>query len=110
MGASGSNPYLSLAATVAAGIDGITKKLPLPEQVTGDAYVQEDVPAGTRNLPCTLSEAVKAFEEDSVITGAFGPEFCKAFLAIKRHEIEKAKEAQAGGDPEWEYRNYFEMT
>ncbi|XP_022099049.1 lengsin-like [Acanthaster planci] len=110
MGASGSNPYLSLAATVAAGIDGITKKLPLPARVTGDAYVQADVPADTRDLPSTLSGAVEAFEEDSVITEAFGPEFCKAFLAVKRYEIEKGMEAQDSGDTEWEFRNYFEMT
>ncbi|XP_038062967.1 lengsin-like [Patiria miniata] len=110
MGASASNPYLTLAATVAAGIDGIAKKLPLPARVTGEAFVQADVPPGTRDLPGTLQGALEAFEADSVITEAFGKEFCRAFLAIKRYEMEKEREAQANGDTDWEYRNYFEMN
>ena len=109
MGVSASNPYLTLAATVAAGIDGIKKKLPLPARVIGNAYVKADVPPDTQDLPGNLLGAVKAFEGDSVITDAFGEEFCRAFLAIKQYEMKKEREALATGDTEWEHRNYFVM-
>ena len=107
MGAGASNPYLTLAATVAAGIDGITRKLPLPTRVIGDAYIKENVPPGTQYLPANLQGAVEAFQEDNVLREAFGEEFCRVFLAIKRYEIEQGKKAPASGDTDWEYSNYF---
>ena len=107
MGASASNPYLTLAATVAAGIDGITRKLPLPTRVTGDAYIKENVPPCTQDLPANLQGAVEAFQEDSVLREAFGEEFCRVFLTIKMYEIEQEKKAQANGITDWEYSNLF---
>ncbi|XP_033632048.1 lengsin-like [Asterias rubens] len=110
MGASASNPYLTLAATVAAGIDGIKRSLPLPPRVTRDAYNNEDVPPGTKALPSNLKDAVDAFQGDIVVREAFGEEFCRAFLAIKRLELEIEQESSETGKPLWEYNSYFVMT
>nr|XP_054755316.1 lengsin-like [Lytechinus pictus] len=87
--ASGCNPYISLAATVAAGMDGIKRKLPLPPSVkeTGNAYNLEDIPPGTANVPTDMEEAMRTLQADDVITSAIGKEFIECFLAAKRHEI-----------------------
>ncbi|XP_072014954.1 lengsin-like [Amphiura filiformis] len=69
----GSNPYLTLAAVVAAGIDGIEKKLPLPEEEIADSFVRmsNNNDLAQNGLPCTLPEAIEAFKADDVIMEAF---------------------------------------
>ncbi|KAL8598214.1 hypothetical protein ACOMHN_043285 [Nucella lapillus] len=67
------NPYLAIAGTVAAGLDGITRKLPCPEamQTQGD-------------LPKTLAEALTALEKDEELRALFGDQFVECFLRSKR--------------------------
>ena len=107
MGAGGSNPYLSMAAVIAAGIDGIQRKLPLPDKVTGSAFSEGNLPPGTVSLPANMDEAIKAFMSDGVIREAFGTEFRNAFLALKRHEMKGEKDADEDGDKEWERKMFF---
>ncbi|XP_033103626.1 lengsin-like isoform X1 [Anneissia japonica] len=107
MGSAGSNPYLVLAATVAAGIDGIKKKLSLPADVTGSAYLLQDVPEKTPTIPTSMQDAVEAFLQDEVIRDAFGEDFVKCFVAIKSHEMQKAREADENGDSMWDWNMYF---
>ena len=53
-------------------------------------------------LPRTLEDSLAAFEADDALRSAFHPEFVKAFLALKRHEIEKARAANPGyGGDDW---------
>jgi len=66
------NPYIVLAATVAAGLAGITNKYPSPER---DVDVL---------LPKSLSEALNALEEDEVLVKALGVEFVQRFISMKR--------------------------
>ncbi|XP_022099073.1 lengsin-like [Acanthaster planci] len=56
------NPYLLLAAVVAAGIDGMKKKLPLPESGTDSG----------REMPTFSRKAMEAFEADEVLINALG--------------------------------------
>ena len=107
-GASGANPYLSLAATIAAGIDGIERKLSLPKEVTGSAYDDKEIPPGTACIPNTMKEALKAFLDDKVITKALGDEFVKVFTAAKVHEMKLQEEALANGKTDWERKLYFD--
>ena len=74
---SASNPYLVLAATIAAGLDGIQKKI---EPIKPDWTRQ-----GLQELPLTLGEALEALENDDVIVNAVGQEFVHIFSLIKRH-------------------------
>ncbi|XP_071950202.1 lengsin-like [Antedon mediterranea] len=110
IGGAGSNPYLVLAATIAAGMDGIINKLPLPNDITGCAYVEDDVPPSTQAIPITMQTAIDAFLKDKVIRNAFGEDFTKCFVAIKEHEIRLANQ-QAGVGIEnlnkWEIQQYF---
>ena len=50
------NPYLSFAATIAAGLHGIEKKLTPATRFVGNAYVADDVP----RVPWNIVEAVGA--------------------------------------------------
>ena len=50
------NPYLAVAALIAAGLHGIEQELPLPPELTGNAYV-----ADAPRVPSTLRDAADAF-------------------------------------------------
>ncbi|HYW26388.1 MAG TPA: glutamine synthetase family protein [Terriglobales bacterium] len=108
----GSNPYLVLAAVVAAGLDGVARKLEPPPPTTTVAYADQSSP----KLPATLDAAVAAFEDDEVLGASLGEEFVHLFLAVKRHEIQKARSAipeYARADwpnvvTDWERENLFE--
>jgi len=84
IGGAAANVYLLMAAEVAAGIDGLKNKIMIKE--TSAAYAQEG-----EKLPKNLKEAIVALENDKVICEAFGEEFMKIFLAIKKHELKKAE-------------------
>lgn len=108
-----SNPYLVLAGTIAAGLDGIRRKLEPPAPVEGIAYGL----AGVTDLPTTLGAALDALEADTTLREALGEEFVKLFLAVKHHEINKARgaierfdapEARDAVDP-WERDELFEF-
>ena len=113
IGGGASNPYLLMAACVAAGMDGLRSQLEPPAPVAGIAYGLE----GVVDLPTCLDEAVDALEQDAVLQAALGPKFVKLFVAVKRHEINKAKAALSDyGTPEfslrvddWERQEYFEF-
>ncbi len=89
LGSGASNPYLALAGTLVAVLDGIRRQLEPPEPLATSAYQLD----GLELLPATLEESLDAFEQDDHLRGAFHPEFVKAFLALKRHEVKKAREA-----------------
>ena len=103
----GSNQYISLAATVAAGMDGIINKLELPPEVTGNAYDPDDVPADTLNLPTNTEDALEALANDHVIREAMGGDFIKCFTAVRRYEAKLAQEAQSNGHKNWEFDYFF---
>ena len=86
VGDGSANPYLSIAAILAAGADGLRRELNPPEPLEGDAYRAEN--AGPP-LPGTLEEALDALEADVLLTAALGPEIVNTFLAMKRFEIER---------------------
>ena len=82
------NPYLILAVTIAAGIDGIENKLPCPPPrpcavSINDIYTEMEL----SKVPLTLTEALKALEEDHYIVDALGKDFVKWFVLLKKGEI-----------------------
>jgi len=84
------NLYLGLAAFIAAGIDGIERGLdPGNPSVGENMYsvpLSEMKSRGLTPLPQTLSEALDAFEQDSVVQGGLGPNLAPEFLKVKREE------------------------
>lgn len=62
------NPYLAMAALIAAGIDGIENKRALEPAFTGDAYLGKDV----REIPSTLRAATELLKDSAMLRKAFG--------------------------------------
>jgi len=83
------NPYLALGALMAAGLDGIDKKLDPGEPVAvdpGTLSEDERTRRGIRRLPKTLAEALEALERDEVLMSALGDLLGRTFLTVKRSE------------------------
>jgi glutamine synthetase len=85
------NPYLMLAALLAAGTAGLDSGATLPEPVDVDpAALGEDALAerGIKRLPGTLREAVDAFTQDDVLRAALGEPLVSAITAVRESELE----------------------
>jgi glutamine synthetase len=97
------NVYAALAATLAAGLDGIDRALPAPAPCDEDLYQRHasGQPMPPR-LPRDLHDAVAALSADAVLREAVGMSFCDQFLALKREEWD-AYAQQVGG---WELQRY----
>nr|WP_325182183.1 type I glutamate--ammonia ligase [uncultured Oscillibacter sp.] len=84
------NPYLAFAVCLAAGLDGVERRLDPPPAVTENlsAMSPEDLAKrGVRSLPASLDEALSALERDPVALEALGP--CAGrYLEGKRREWE----------------------
>jgi glutamine synthetase len=72
---------------LAAGTDGLRRRLQPPEPVLGDAYRAEPTAAGA--LPTCLEHALDALQADDVLCAAVGPEIVDTFLSVKRFEVER---------------------
>ena len=85
------NPYLALGAVIAAGLDGVERRL-IPEegQLVLDnpaRLAEEDLEARRiRRLPTTLDEAIDELVGDRVLLGSLGEPLAEAFVAIRRSE------------------------
>ena len=94
------NPYLALAALLAAGLDGIRNETRPPPKFTGDVYAATELP----HVPRTLGEATDLFESSTFARGAFGDD-------VVEHYTHFARTEQAQFDAtvtDWERRRYFE--
>ena len=92
------NPYLAIAAMIAAGIHGLENGLPLEEEFAGNAY-ETDKP----HVPRNLSEARELFANSEAARAAFGEEVVEHYLNMARVEIEAFEAAVT----DWErYRNF----
>jgi glutamine synthetase len=88
------NPYLALAAVLAAGMDGMERGLdPGEPTVVDPATLSEDERAsrGIRPLPASLDEALDALEKDDVLIEALGEPLVRTHLAVARAQAETAK-------------------
>ncbi len=82
------NPYLAFAAYIAAGMDGIKRKLDPGEPNLGNMYalsLEEMAQRKVKVLPQSLSEALDELDKDPVIQAGLGPIYHE-FLTVKRAE------------------------
>jgi glutamine synthetase len=105
---SGCNPYLALAALVAAGLDGIDRKLDPGEPTNLNMYELSEAQLAEKKiglLPQNLLEAIGALQADEVVKGGLGPELAKEFIMLKRMEwTEYARHVS-----DWETQRYLEF-
>jgi glutamine synthetase len=102
LGEPAANPYLWLAANIAAGLDGITRTAEPPPIVTSDPYAVE-----ATQLPQSLGEAVDALAASGVYRAAFGDALVDYLVMMKRSEIDA--HASAADKSVWEMAEYFEI-
>ncbi|OYU32928.1 MAG: type III glutamate--ammonia ligase [Comamonadaceae bacterium PBBC2] len=81
------NVYAAIAATLAAGLDGIERALNPPAPCDEDLYERraQGLPMPER-LPRDLKEAVDALEANTYLVAALGSAFCAEFIQLKRAE------------------------
>ncbi len=99
-------PYLVTAVTLAAGLDGIERKLELPPEATAETLKLTDrqmVEAGYTPLPRSLKEALDVFEDSQFMKDALGEHIHSFFLKKKRDEWHKFESTIT----EWEIKHYL---
>jgi len=109
LGCGAANPYLLMAGIIAAGIDGIQRKIVPPAKTMGVAY--KDLDAGNKDraqLPKSLAEGLEALQEDTVLCEALGRDFVKCFVALKKLEVDKGQKTK-DHNLEMERELYFEF-
>lgn len=100
------NPYLLLAVCLAAGLDGIEKKIEPPKSVDQNIFdmtQEEKDAAGITALPAHLIEAVQALEEDTFIQEVLGEHISKKYVESKKKEWEE----YISQVTEWETSSYL---
>src|SRR6202040_367558 len=102
------NPYLVSADLIAAGLDGIDRKLdPGPAQNINlyQLSPEELAAKGIKLLPQSLHEAIDALEQDTVICNGLGPDLAREFIRLKRMEWTEYSRHVS----DWESRRYLEF-
>jgi len=100
------NPYLALAVQLAAGLDGIERKLtptdPVDKNIFEMSY-RERRKYRIDELPRDLHEALETLEKDPVVRGALGEHIYERFVEAKREEWQE----YIGKVSEWELVRYL---
>jgi glutamine synthetase len=76
------NPYLAVAAMMAAGLHGVDEALPLPEPITGNAYTSD-----AEHVPTTLRDAAHLLQGSALARCAFGDEVVDHYANAARVEL-----------------------
>ena len=79
------NPYLALAAMLAAGLKGIEDKLELPPAFEGDAYGDDE----RFHIPKTLRDAREALLKSELLRSALGDDVVEHYARAAQWEIEE---------------------
>jgi glutamine synthetase len=93
------NPYLGVAALIAAGLHGVDNELPLEPEFTGNAY-DSDCP----RLPSSLRDAADLLRQSAVAKERFGPAVVDHYLNAARVELDAFDSAVT----DWERFRGFE--
>ncbi|WP_411879234.1 glutamine synthetase family protein [Polaromonas sp. YR568] len=95
------NPYLAMAAVIAAGLHGVEKGLKLGAPITGTNAGAEHIP----RAPRTLIETTRIFQKSAVARDWLGDTFVDHFAATREWEWRQWLDAVT----DWEMKRYFEI-
>lgn len=102
------NPYLTTAAILAAGMDGVRRELDPGRPCNDNLYdwsAAQIAQAGIGLLPQTLTEALDALAADEVVCGALGSKLAAEFISLKRMEwVEYCRHVS-----DWERQRYVDF-
>jgi glutamine synthetase len=94
------NPYISLTAMLAAGFDGIKKKMRPEGWVKGNAYFN-DLPLLQTDMP----SAIRSLEESAMFREVFGIEFISQYKTLRLSEYERYQKQIT----DWEFHEYVNL-
>jgi glutamine synthetase len=94
------NPYIAIAASVAAGLHGIERQLPLPPETVGNGYEARGEP-----LPSTLRAATEALSRSQEARALLGEDFIDHYVRTRDWECRQFEAAVT----RWELERYFEI-
>lgn len=101
------NPYTSLAAILASGLDGIKRELEPLASVDKNIYLMDEIErerAGITDLPDTLLAAVRELAADDVVRAAIGEHIADKFIEAKKIEYVSYRQYVS----QWETDSYLE--
>ncbi len=101
------NPYTSLAAILASGLDGIKRELEPLASVDKNIYLMDEIErerAGITDLPDTLLAAVRELAADDVVRAAIGEHIADKFIEAKKIEYTSYRQYVS----QWETDSYLE--
>ena len=92
------NPYLAVAGIIAAGLDGINRKLKLEDAFVGNAYASD-----SDRVPSTMLEAQKLWSESAWVKSVFGADVQAHYTNMAQVELDAYGKAVT----DWElFRNF----
>jgi glutamine synthetase len=100
-GAAASNPYLTAAGTLAAGLLGVERQLQLVPEVAGPSESDPSL----ASLPRSLDEALDGLAADTAMCEVLGEDFIKLFTTVKRFELARFRAHVT----DWERDEYLEI-
>jgi len=89
------NPHVALGSVIAAGLDGLQRRLKLPQEVAVDPGLIPEADRTARGidpLPHNLGEAIDALRKDEVLLQALGEALAASFIAVRQSEWETLKD------------------
>ena len=102
------NPYLACAAVLAAGLDGMARRMDPGQRNDQNLYEVPEAELRQRGigfLPTTLSEALDHLERDEVLIEALGTDYAAYYLQVKRDEWQRYHQSVS----RWETDNYLSV-
>lgn len=97
------NPYLALAVMLRAGLDGISRELPLPAAAEEDLFQLDARTRRLELLPSSLGEALTALQNDDLIASTIGAHVLERFVEAKTQEWEEYRAHVS----QWEIDRYL---
>lgn len=111
------NPYLALSSIIAAGMEGIEKKLESAPVNVNLYHLSntEREKLGVKALPINLGEATEDLARDPLIKSTLGEPLYEAFINLKKREYNDYISSVGSWDStkytitEWEYKRYLNI-
>ncbi len=103
---SSANPYVALGGVIAAGLDGIERRLKIASPVTVDPHTMDEKERkaiGGDRLPTSLKEAIGKLKRDQMLMGALGERLATSYIAVKELDID----AFGKEDDAFEFRQHI---
>jgi glutamine synthetase len=85
------NPYLLQAGIIAAGLEGINKKINPGKPLHCNMYKDYKKYPNLKKLPNDISQAIKMLDQNKVLSKAFGKNVIKSYIKLKNLEIKDFK-------------------